>query len=341
MDNDKLKKALQLYIEAKNNITIDNIKAKEQFKKSLEVLTEIKNMEDALKYKQIIQTTEAECIKYLNTDNIFDLVTKNCLDRIKKIEHINYRELNSNGNTILHHAIDVGDLSILKELLKKGGMIDTVNGDGHTLLEYACLKKDPNVISFMIMHGADMKKHLFFRKGDKKLYLHKSDIDLAILLKLITSNSLNKPPNYQSFACIEKFFNINELIGLEKFTVKEILIGLHYMFLNKESYKTYITILLEELSEYEINKSIKCIHNKIDIILTNLVPFINYPFHVACIFILKNEIKYLITNILKNNKDNIKEILMEQLFNIYIKSNLFKEDYIGIIVYNILSKIKI
>jgi UDP-glucose 4-epimerase len=44
---------------------------------------------------------------------------------------------------------------------------------------------------------------------------------------------------------------------------------------------------------------------------------------------------------LESQIDNIKEILMEQLFNIYIKSNLFKEDYIGIIVYNILSKIKI
>jgi hypothetical protein len=60
---------------------------------------------------------------------------------------------------------------------------------------------------------------------------------------------------------------------------------------------------------------------------------------MASIFLLKNEIKYLIKNILKNNK-TFKDELMEKLFDIYIKPNLFQEDYIGIIVYNILSKIE-
>jgi hypothetical protein len=340
MDNEQLRKALQLYIEGKNNIDKNDNLAKDNFMKTLEALTEIKKLDSSSKYMQLIQTTEAECKKLLQTHNIFDLVTRNCLDKIKKLDHINYREINDTGNTILHHVIDVGDTSILKELLKKGGMIDTVNGNGYTLLEYACLKNDPNMIAFVIAHGGNMKKHLFFRKGDKKQYLHKSDIDIAILLKLVTSNCINKPQSYQLFSCLEKYFNMNELIGLDKFTVRDLLIGLNNMFNNKESYRTYINIIIEELNEFESNKTItKCIYNKVDILLSNLVPFINYPFNMATIFLLKNEIKYLIKNILKNSR-NFKDELMEKLFDIYIKSNLFQEDYIGVIVYNILSKIE-
>ena len=76
MDNDKLRKALQLYIEGKNNIDKNDKLAKDNFMKTLEALTEIKNLESSSKYMQIIQTTEADCRKFLQTHNIFDLVNK-------------------------------------------------------------------------------------------------------------------------------------------------------------------------------------------------------------------------------------------------------------------------
>ena len=72
-----------------------------------------------------------------------------------------------------------------RRLLKSHENIYILDDNGNTLLEYACLKKDPNIIAFMASHGSNMQKHLFFRKGDTKHYLHKSDIDMAILLKLI------------------------------------------------------------------------------------------------------------------------------------------------------------
>ena len=31
-------------------------------------------------------------------------------------------------------------------------------------------KKDPNMINFLINHGANLKKHLFFRKKENQLY---------------------------------------------------------------------------------------------------------------------------------------------------------------------------
>jgi hypothetical protein len=348
--NEHLSKAIKIYNDGKKLYESNNkSKAIKLFEKSLNMITEFKklNPTNINNINTVINNTEAECIKYLNVPpNVFDLVSKNNLEAIKQLEHINFREINDKGNTVLHHVIDVGDMGILKEMFKKGGMIDTVNGNGNTLLEYACLKKDPNIIAFMVEHGANMQKHLFFRKGDTKYYLNKTDIDIAILLKLIIVNRLKTPnDNYNNtnniFNFLEKYFNLGELIGLDKFTIKDLLIGMHNMFNNKESYKSYSKIIEEELIEFEDNKSIKCIYTKLDIILVNIVPFINYPYNIASIFILKNEIKHLMNYILKNNKKDFKNILMLKLFEDYIQKGLFPEDYIGIIVYNILSKINI
>ncbi len=338
MENDEtLKQALKLYIDGKKQYNTDKQNAKKLFIQSIEIL---KNIKDS-NYAQLIQTTEAECMKYIKNTNIFELIRMNDIMTIKKLENINFREINEYGNTILHHAIEIGDMGILKELLKKGGMIDTVNGNGNTLLEYACLKKDPNIIAFIVQHGGNMAKHLFFRNGDMKFYLNKSDIDSGILLKIIIINSINKT-EYKTFSFLENYFNTSELIGLDKYTIKDLMIGLHSLFNGKESYISYKRILLEELDEYEKHKDVnKCIHNRIDIILMNMVPFINYPYNVSTIFILKNEIKYLIKNILKYNKKDFKNILMSKLFETYIETNLFTQDFIGIIIYNILSKIKL
>ncbi len=348
-----LTKAMRYYNNGKKLYEAnDKVKAKKLFEHSLNAISEFKRLNpDGLTMNTVIQTTEVECMKYLNVPesyNVFNLVSKNDLEAIKKIEHINFREIDGNGNTVLHHAIDVGDMGILKEMFKKGGMIDTVNGNGNTLLEYACLKKDPNIIEFMASHGANMQKHLFFRKGDNKFYLNKSDIDMAIMLKIIIVNRLkvnNSNLCYTSFEFLEKYFNLNDLIGFDKYTIRDMLIGLHHMFNNKESYKSYSQILIEELDEFEGDKKDnkneinRCIYNKIDIVLSNMVPFINYPYNIASIFIVKNEIKYLMKNVLRYNKKDFKNILMTKLFEDYIQSGLFPEDYIGIIVYNILSKV--
>jgi len=339
-DNIILENALKLYQAGKDNYNKDLKLSKKCIELSLDRLNKIKQSDNIMKYQQIIQTTEAECYKLLNTDNnIFKLIEMNDINSIKEIEYINFREINDKGNTVLHHAIDVGDTMIIKELLKKGGMIDTVNGNGNTLLEYACLKKDPNIINFLIVHGANMEKHLFFRKGQTRYYLNKSDIDMAILLKLIISKSMNKT-DYTKFKFLEKYFNITDLVNLDKYIIKDILIGLAHMFEERSSYDTYKNILIEELSSFDAGKN-SCNYNKLDILLSNLIPFINYPFNISSIFIIKNEIKFLILNLLKNNKKEFKNILLSKLFETYIQTNLFQEDYIGIIIYNILSKIKL
>jgi len=344
IEHNILENAMKLFETGKQQYGKDNAFAEKCIKMSLDNLNKIKD-NDMIECKQLIQTTEAECHKLLTKQNIniFSLINMNDINTIKNLSYINFREINDKGNTILHHAIDIGDTWIIKTLLKKGGQIDSVNGNGNTLLEYACLKKDPNIINFLILHGADMKKHLFFRKGNDKIYLNKSDIDMAILLKIVISKSQkisDAKSDINKFKFLEKYFNMTELIGLDKYTIVDLIKGLDIMFNEKESFNTFKKIIIEELDVYNIGVN-KCSYNKIDIILSNMVPFINYPFNLSCIFLIKNEIKYIIYNILNNNKKEFKNILLLKLFETYIQTNLFQEDYIGIIIFNILSKIKL
>ena len=339
----ELEKALKLYLIGKKNINSDNPRSLSYLKKSIKNINIIKNkFKDITDEKlTIINMTETDCKKILeNYENVFELITKNDIHSIKKIINFNFKEINNKGNTLLHHCINIGDTAILKELLKRGGCIDQVNGNGNTLLEYACLKKDPNIIDFLINHGANLKKHLFFRKKDNKLYLNKSDIDCAILLRVIINNSENNN-EYLQFKFLKEYFSWNELIGLEKYTIKDLCIGLSNMFKNKESYNSYKNIIIDDLNNFKINNNHKNSINKLDIVLFNLIPFISYPFFFFLnSYIIKNELKYLVKKILKNSKtsDDLRDILLNNLFDIYIKTDLYQRDYIGILIYQILNK---
>lgn len=339
----ELENALKLYLIGKKRINDNNPKSLAYLKKSIQNINLIKkNFKDISDEKlNIINMTEADCKKILgNYENVFELITRNNLNSIKKISSFNFREINENGDTILHHCINVGDTFILKELLKRGGCIDQVNGNGNTLLEYACLKKDPNIINFLISHGANLKKHLFFRKSDIHYYLNKSDIDCAILLRVIINNSKDNN-KFESFSFLKDYFSLNELIGLEKYTIKDLCIGLTNMFKNKHSLNTYKNIIIEDLKLFKSNGNLKKNFNKIDIVLFNLIPFISYPFQNVCnSYIIKNELKYLVKKILKDTdkSNDLRELLLNNLFDIYIKNDLYPKDYIGILIYQILNK---
>jgi hypothetical protein len=332
-----LETTLKLYEFGKKNIETNREKALLCFKKALDNINLLKSLNVDTSRLSILQTTETECFKFINLNkNIFRLIEENNIDEIKKIDNINFREINSEGNTVLHHCIKIGDTGLLKELLKKGGCIDQVNGNGNTLLEYACLNKDPNLINFLLKHGANMNKHLFFRKNFTDAYLNKSDIDSAILLKLVIKNC--KDGDNSLFSFLEEYFSWNELVGLNKHTIMDLSIGLTAMFKNKKCYDTYKKLIIDDLENHKGNNIKKGI-NKVDLILYNLIPFINYPYNVSNSVILKNELKYLIKNTLKKNKNNYKNILLNDIFDIYIKNDLFPEDYIGILVYQLISKL--
>lgn len=326
MSSEKIEKALKLFAYGKKHI--DKKDSKKYFKKTLEILSQIKDK------NELLINTENECKKIINGDNIFNLISENEINKIKNISKVNFNEFNIDGNTVLHHTIKIGDNEILKELLKKGGSIDQVNGNGHTLLDYACLNTYTNGIEFLINHGVSMEKHLYFR-NKYKVYLNKSDIDLAILMKILLYKSKNIQ-RLKLFTFLEKYINVNELIGINNFKIKNLLFGLETLFDGKNRFNTYKDILIEELTDFIKYKDKLCSYKMIDIILVNLVPFINYPFNISCDFIIENELKFLIDSLIKTNKNNYKNILVNKIYKDYIENKIFTEDYIGIQIYKIL-----
>ena len=174
-----------------------------------------------------------------------------------------------------------------------------------------------------------------FNSVISKVYLNKSDVDLAILMKILLYKSKNTQ-KLKLFAFLEKYINIHELIGINDLKIQNLLFGLETLFNGKNRFNTYKDILIEELEDFIKYKDSLCSYKMIDILLINLVPFINYPFNLSCDFIIKSELEFLINSLIKTNKNNYKNILVNKIYKDYIENKLFTEDYIGVQIYKIL-----
>ena len=101
--------------------------------------------------------------KKLNYEEIFNLIKKGDLKGFEKV-NIDPNDLTKNneeGITPLHLCVELGDTTILKKLLNYDVSINTINSKGNTLIEYACLCGDPNMVKFLTNHGALIKKVYF------------------------------------------------------------------------------------------------------------------------------------------------------------------------------------
>jgi hypothetical protein len=220
---------------------------------------------------------------------------------------------------------------------------------GHTLLEFACLEKDPNLINFLTLYGADMKKHLMFRDG-KKYSSSCNHIDIMLLQKMILDSSdTNKHCKYLDF--LFKYFKKDTMLDLqyynsnEKLTYNDLISRLDNMISKfpDEMRSTFISIITEEL-EYDLHYKLGCPTNKLEILLYNLVPFIDYT-NLRLNWIYSIEIKYLILKILKNkvkiNTKQLKQELRDILYDSYIKTNIIPEGMLQTLVLQWINKIKV
>jgi len=352
----EIKKCLKSFLMGKKLIETDKNKSFEYFKQSLRYINIIKKDKSAKDISTVLDETEIECNKYINLTvektiekesnpveniNLFEMIEKGHISLLRKIKsyHLNFNIYDEDGNTPIHKAIKYGDTSFLKAAFKLGASIDISNKSGNTALEYACLEKDPNMIQFLLENGSDMKKHLLFRDGNKKNTSHQNYIDCSIVLKIIFS--YNKSNDYEQLKFMLDIFNKDELIGFNNYTYYDLIKCLNTLLdkINKEYKNTYLMIIRDELT-YPLKKSLGCPYNKLEILLTYLIPFIEYPFNISIDWIINLELKYIIIKMLKE-KQSFNNELSDFLWENYIKNNILQDAYLGNLISQWVSKIKV
>lgn len=378
----KIIKCLKSYLTAKKYHDTDEEKAFSYFKQCINLLNDIKNDNIELKddLVNIMDETETECSKYLtktiqttiekpyskkidtfeSKSELFNIIETGSIERLKEYKYgeIDFNIFNDEGLTPLHYAIKVGDASFIKLSLKLGAHIDQTNSVGHTLLEYACTEKDPNMIILIQSYGGDMKKHLIFREG--KVYNNKgSQIDLLLLEKYFMDKKSSNNIKYLDW--IFNYLNKDDFIELEynshinsnpKIKIYDLILKIDNYIdtLNNKSRNTFISIIKEEL-EYNLQTKLGCPTNKLELLLYNLVPFIEDNLteynmdELKLDWLISLEIKYIILKILKNrvkiNTQQLKESLSYFLNESYIKPKIISEKFIHLIASRWLSKIKV
>jgi hypothetical protein len=375
MNNPTIKKCLKSYLSGKKYFESDIDKSFDYFKQCIILVNNIKdnNIELDDEINDIINETEIECSKYITTTiekslnipinitndinlenyNLFKIIETGEINELKKYKYneLKFNLFNEYGLTPLHYAIKYGDTTFLKHAFKLGAKIDQTNLYGHTLLEYSCIENDPNMINFFILYGADPKKHISLRKNiDKNKYHNKSNQIDIILLEILIMNTDVKYINFKYLEWIFNFLSEKDKISI-KYKEDDIILYDYILKLdnlintfNKTSIDNYIMILKEELS-YNLYNKLECPLNKIEIILYNLCPFINYEYNLRLDWLINLEIKYLILKILKSNlKINLKFLkneIMDNLSDTYINTNLLPINMINIFILQWINKIKV
>lgn len=343
-DNEKIKKCLKSYLTGKKYFDNDKDKSFEYFKQSLRYLNLIGKKDE---FNDILKETEVECNKYITLTiensiekgnyreniNLFEVIETGDINILKNLQvfNLDFGVYDEEGNTPLHKAIKYGDTNFIKSCFKLGAPVDLVNINGHTILEFACLEKDPNMINFLLQNGASMKKHLYFRDGEKKHNSMQNQIDYSILLKLI----FTYPPS-DSFDELEFLLDFQKLkseINFDNYLFEDLLMSLTTLLnsIDKDKKDTFIKIIREEIT-YHLKNSLDCPNNKLELILFCLTPFIEYPFNLSIDWYINLEFKYFFIKLLKERgtiNEEEKRIIMEFVWENYIKTNLFPDQYLG------------
>lgn len=357
--NQDIKKCFKSFLMGKKLMEKDKDKSFEYFKQSLKYISIIKKSNSKKELEDLLNETEIECNKFINLTvektiekdnekpidiNLFDVIETGDISKLKNIKsyNIKFDIYDISGNTPIHKAIKYGDTTFLKNAFKLGAPIDITNKDGNTALEIACLERDPNLISFFLKNGSDMKKHLLFRDGTKKNHSLQNYIDCSIILKIIFS--YNESENYEELKFLFNVFKETNKIGFNEYTYFNLVGCLQSLLdkINPESKETYLNIIREELN-FPLKNSLGCPNNKLEILLTYLVPFIDYPFNISSDWLINLELKFIIIKLLKEKSVfnfEIKNELINSLWENYIRNNLFEDEYLGNLISQWVSKIK-
>ena len=341
----KIKKCIKSYLCGKKYINQDNKLALDYLKQSSKLLQDIRMNKEMGEFELLIDDTENECNSLITSTllttinqntpiysqstnlDIFTIIDRGDYNELVKMKYNEYDfyKFNNEGLTPLHHAIKCGDTRVLKYAFTMGVDIDVPeNNYGYTLLEFAGLSRDPNMCKFMELNGADIKKHIDFR--NKKYKNKNTMIDVSLIIKILLTKY--NPLQNNNLDFLFTHIKPTEMIGLDDIEFKVLIQHINSLLMENK-YKDQIIKTLKEELAYDIQNSLGCPSNKLNILLYNLVPYIEYPHNLTLKWLLLLEMKYCILKKLKNT--NIKEIKKElySIFNnTYIKTHLLTKEHI-------------
>jgi len=102
----------------------------------------------------------------------------------------NYKELEREGESLLHQAAESGDIETVKLLVSEGADVNAKGRYGYTpLYRAAAADKNGEVVEFLISHGADVHAVVdhFERRGDTPLHVAACENENVRVLELLVS----------------------------------------------------------------------------------------------------------------------------------------------------------
>ena len=182
---------------------------------------------------------------------------------------------------------------------------------------------------------------LFLMMDPGLMQVNSNDIDTALLLKLCMKTKNEKITCDLRF--LLKYIDADLEIGINNITFGKFLIPLSHLVssLNEDSQKSLLSIWKEELS-FNLTNKLGCPNNSLELILINLVPFIDFEYNLSNRNVVTNELLYTIKKKCKENNyildDDFHRLLINKIWIDY--KDILPYDFIGIILSHIFSKIK-
>ena len=368
MENNNIKRIFKYYLKGKkylkennnksifyftNVINMININKIEKYKiyiniiknNSQNYINNLKkcNTEISISNTSTINSTEInDIIRIINQGDI------NTLELLLKEKKINWNIYNENKMTPLHFAVINGDCNMVKLMLYNGANVNTLNGEGHTPLELACIERNPNMINYLTLYGVNLRKQILLRQGCKNKKLSTSNIDMVLIIKLLTHNINYNKKWKEIWENINNTHNIIDknkfdyIMNLELWTQKtgwdimtwDYVWGCLTNLLTPCNKLSIINICLDELSE-----QISCDHLQypqlnIENCLYSLLPIFNYNINIKNEWVLNYELITLAKHLKNKNqkKDIFLKKYLQKIWNDYIDTEILSAEHLNKII---------
>ena len=164
------------------------------------------------------------------------------MEQFEQLPNSDLYQTDSQGKTLLHHAVVEGDTVLMNYLLKRGLAVDYRDDSGITPLHDAVQNQDTSTIRFLIKHHADVHAKTVDRNTPLHLAVFNNDIHAAEVLFFNGGHSDAQAENK------EKVSPLSHAIRNRYYAVAELLyFPMHYLIKqNKTEYYDYLVQIKDD-----------------------------------------------------------------------------------------------